>query len=133
MHELVLANGVVDAVSNFARMKGGRVVSFTVAIGELSSFDKSLFEYLLKELVKGTDLEDAKITVEVKEARVKCLSCSSKWGFKELVAPLSEDEKEMIHFVPELVSAFAKCPACGSRDLQIESGRSVRVVEVVLE
>lgn len=132
MHELALASGIVDAVTNFAKERGGKVLGFTVAVGELASFDKGLIESLLKELVKGTEIEGAEVKVEVEKAKVKCQSCGSLWTFDDLVAPLSENDREMIHFVPELLGSFAKCPKCGGRDFGIESGRSVRVMEIEL-
>jgi len=133
LHELVLVSGIIDAVSRLAREKNRKVSRLTVAVGELASMDRGLIEDLLRELVVGTELEGAEISVEVEKARVKCMSCGAEWGFEDLVKPLSEEEREMIHFLPELVSSFSKCPACGSRYLRIESGRSVRVVEVELE
>lgn len=133
MHELVVASGIVDAVSNYAREENRRVASFTVSIGELAGFNKDLIEGLLRDLVKNSPLENAKILVRLERATVKCLTCSSVWGLNDLVESLSESEREMIHFLPELVSAFSKCPKCSSHDLQIESGRSVRVVGVELE
>jgi hydrogenase nickel incorporation protein HypA/HybF len=133
MHELALAEGIVSAVLDLARKKGGRVIGFKVAIGELAQFDKRLIEDLLRELIKGTELKDAHITVEVENAIIKCLYCDSKWGFQELVGPLPDEEKEMIHFLPELLNSFSRCPTCGRSDLEIEGGRSIRVVEVELD
>ena len=134
MHELVLVSGIIDAVSNLAEEKGAKRVSkLTVAVGELASIDRGLIEDLLKELSLGTKLEGAEIVVVMEEARVLCLSCGAEWGFRELVGPLSEEEREMVHFLPELISSFSKCPRCGGRYFRIESGRSLRVVEVELE
>lgn len=133
LHELALAEGIVSAVLDLAFKRGGRITGFKVAIGELAQFDKRLIEDLLIELVKGTELKGAHIAIEVEKAVIKCLYCGSRWGFNELVEPLPDDEKEMIHFLPELLNSFSKCPACGKSDLEIEGGRSVRVVEVELD
>lgn len=133
LHELALVEGIISAVLDLARKKGGRVLGFSISIGELAQFDKTLIRDLLTELVKGTELEGANIDIETEKAVIKCLSCGSKWGFKELVGPLPEDWREMIHFLPELVSSFSKCPICGKSDFEIEEGRSVRIVEVELD
>ena len=127
MHELVIVSGIIEAVADLARRENKRVASFVVAVGELASFDKNLIEELLQEVKRGTIIEDSNVRVEVEEAEVLCKSCGSVWGFKELVEPLGENEKEMIHFLPELVSSFTTCPKCGSRDLEIKSGRGIRV------
>ena len=133
MHELALAEGIISTVLDLAREKGGRVLGFKVAIGELAQFDKGLIRDLLAELIKGTELEGAKIDVETEKAEIKCLSCGSRWGFEDLVGSLGKDEREMIHFLPELVSSFSRCPACGKSDFEIEGGRSVRILEVELD
>ncbi len=106
------------------------MLGFKVAIGELAQFDKNLIEDLLIELVKGTELNSAHMIVNVENAVIKCLYCGSKWGFRELIEPLPDDEKEMVHFLPELLSSFCKCPTCEKSDLEIEKGRSIRIVEV---
>lgn len=129
----MIVSGIIEAVSNYAKQEGGRVVRFKVAVGELASFSIELIRELLRNLVKGTELEEAEFSVEAEKAEVRCLSCGATLGFSELIEPLPEDEREMIHFLPELVSSFSKCPRCGGRDFVIESGRSVRVVEVELE
>ncbi len=127
MHELVIVGGIIEAVSELARKEEKGIRSFTVAVGELASFDRKLIKGLLHEMKKGTDIEEAIVKIEVEKAEVTCLACRSIWGFSDLVEPLSEDEREMIHFLPELVSSFSRCPKCGSRDLKIRSGRGIRV------
>ena len=133
MHELALTEGIVSFVLDLARKKGERVVGFTVAIGELAQFNRTLIEDLLPKLTKETELNDARVTVEVEKAVIRCLYCNSKLGFHTLIEPLPNNEKEMIHFLPELLSSFCKCPKCQMSDLQIESGRSIRVAEVEMD
>jgi len=128
-----LAEGIISYILDIVRKSGGHVVVFKVAVGEFSQFDKRLIEELLMELAKGTELERANIIVEIEKAMVNCLYCDSKWGFHELIEHLPDDQKEMIHFLPELLNSFSKCPTCGKSDLEIEKGRSVRVVEVELD
>ena len=133
MHELALAEGIVLNVLDFARKSGRHIVGFRVAIGEFAQFNKRLVEELLIELVKGTELEKADMIVEVERAVIKCLYCNSKWGFHQLIKKLPDDQKEMIHFLPELLNSFSKCPNCGKSDFEIEKGRSVRLVGVELD
>ena len=133
MHELVLVEGLISEVRDLAHQKNGRVIGFKVALGELAQFENSLIEELLFQLVKGTELETAEIVIEIEKSEVKCLYCGTQSGFRELVDPLSENDKEMVHFFPELINAFSKCPSCGNHDLEIKKGRSVRLVEVELD
>lgn len=102
-------------------------------MGELAQFDIRLVRQLLADLRKGTPLERAEAVVETEKSKVKCLSCGAQLDFQELIGPLSADEREMVHFLPELLSSCSKCPSCSKSYFEIEEGRSVKLVEVVLD
>jgi Zn finger protein HypA/HybF involved in hydrogenase expression len=133
LHELSLVEGIIEAVQETARDRGGRVKSFKVRVGELAQFDIRRIRELLVELKKGTQLEQARAVVVRERSRVRCLSCNSEWNFDDLVGPLQRNEKEMVHFLPELLSSYSKCPSCSKSYLEIEEGRSVRLAEVELD
>ena len=133
MHELSLVQGIIDAVGEAARDKGGQVRSVTIGVGELAQFDIRLVRGLLNDLKRGTPLEGAKISVEAEKSRVRCLGCGRVWGFEDVAGPISSDEREMMHFLPELLNSCTKCPACSKFYFEIEEGRSVRIKEVVLD
>jgi hydrogenase nickel incorporation protein HypA/HybF len=133
LHELSLVQGIVDAVQETARERKGTVTSFKVEVGELSQFDFRLIRQLLADVVKGTPLESAKVILKREKCIVRCLGCGSRWDFGQLAGALSDEEKEMVHFLPELISSCSKCPSCSKSYFEIEAGRSVRVAEVVLD
>jgi len=133
LHELALVQGIVDAVQETAREKKRKVTSFKIEVGELSQFDIRLIRQLLADIAKGTPLEGAKIIVQREKCRVRCLGCGNRWGFEQLAGTLSESDKEMVHFLPELISSCSKCPSCSKSYFEIEAGRSVRVAEVTLD
>ena len=133
VHELSLVQGIIDAVEQTADKEGGSVKSFKIGVGELAQFDVRLVRQLLEDLKKGTSLEGAKVLVEPEASKIRCLSCGRHWDFQELAGPLSGDEREMIHFLPELLNSCSKCPSCSKSYFEIEGGRSVRVIEVVLD
>jgi hydrogenase nickel insertion protein HypA len=133
LHELSLVQGIIDAVNESADERGGKVKSFKVGVGELAQFDIRLVRSLLEDMRRGTPLEGAKVVVEPEKSRVRCLSCGKCWDFQDLAGPLSGDEKEMMHFLPELLDSCSKCPSCSKSYFEIEEGRSVRIIEVVLD
>jgi hydrogenase nickel incorporation protein HypA/HybF len=133
LHELSLVQGIINAVSEVSEEKGGRVQSVRIGVGELAQFDIRLVRGLLKDLKKGTPLEGARVSVEQEKSRVKCLSCGRIWDFKQLAGPIPEDEREVMHFLPELLNSYSKCPACSKSYFEIEEGRSVRIIEMVLD
>jgi hydrogenase nickel incorporation protein HypA/HybF len=133
LHELSLVQGIIDAIEETAEERKGRVQSFKVEVGELAQFDIRLVRQLISDMKKGTMLEGAKVVVEKERSKVRCLSCGGRWAFEDLAGPLSGAEKEMVHFLPELLSSCSRCPSCSKSFFEIEEGRSVRVSEVVLD
>lgn len=133
MHELSLVEGVLRAVQATAQERGGRVTSFRVRVGELAQFDLRLVRELLREMRKDTPLQAARVRVELERATVRCLSCNADWNFDEVISHMSEDEKEVVHFLPELFSSYFKCPSCSKSYFEIREGRSVSVDEVALD
>jgi Zn finger protein HypA/HybF involved in hydrogenase expression len=133
VHELSLVNGILQAVEETAKETGGSVRSFRVGVGELAQFDLRLVRQLLEDSRRGTPLQDADVTIEVEQSKVRCMSCRREWNFRQLSGHMSEEEKEMVHFLPELLNSFARCPSCSRSFFEIEQGRSVRLIEVVFD
>ena len=123
----------MDTVKEVADEKGGSVKSVRVGVGELAQFDIRLVRQLLEDMKGGTSLHGARITVEPEKSKIKCLSCGKRWNFSDLSGPLTRDEREMMHFLPELLNSCMTCPSCSKSYFEIEEGRSVRIIEVVLD
>ena len=132
MHELVLVNGILEAVRRFARERNGRVKSFKVSVGEVAGFNIELIRELLERMRDDAGLGDASIIVEIEDGMIRCNACNSLWGLRDAIAGLDDIDREMIHFIPELVSTYTRCPKCGGRDLKIVSGRGIKVDYVEL-
>jgi hydrogenase nickel incorporation protein HypA/HybF len=109
----------------------GRVSAVTVRFGELQNIDPESFTAGLQELTIGTQLENTSFKLELQDARLGCRICNGEWTLSEV--SLSEDEREAIHFVPEVVHTFAVCPNCGSRDFAVLQGRGVEILEISYE
>ncbi len=133
MHEFSLVQGIISSLLETAEKRNARVLSFEVRVGELAQFDIGLVRALLNELRAGTPLEGAKAVVRRESSKVKCLSCGSVWGFNDVVRSMSEDEREVVHYFPELLSSYTRCPSCSKSYFEIEGGRSVRIAEMRLD
>ena len=48
----------------------------------------------------------------------------------EMALPMNHEESEAVHFVPELVSSYMRCPACKSPDFSIVRGRGIYIKEI---
>jgi hydrogenase nickel incorporation protein HypA/HybF len=133
MHEIALAEGVISTVLEVAkREKFKKINKIKIKIGELQQIDDSTFSFLLKEIVQKdfVSLKNTIIDIDREKAKLKCLSCGNEWEFEESKKKIKEDESEAIHFIPELVHAYVKCPQCGSCDFEISKGDRIWIESI---
>jgi len=140
MHEWALAEGVIETALRVAEERGiDRVRAVRVRMGRLQQIDPDIFAFALGELVKGQPprIRDAAFEFEHEPAAFECRRCGTKWTLDaapefsgEAPEALDEEEKEAIHFVPELAHVYLRCPSCGSPDFQVAAGRGVWLAAV---
>jgi hydrogenase nickel incorporation protein HypA/HybF len=123
MHEWALAEAVISTASQIAEKEGLKAISeVKIKVGELQQVELDIFEFALSQL-KTDIFKNAKFAIETVKAELKCRVCSYKWVFSK--NRLSGDSAEAIHFVPETIHAYIKCPKCGSPDFEILHGRGI--------
>jgi len=122
----------VLAVESYAKSVGAsKVRRVTLLLGELQSVDVEVFKEALNIAKESSSVPIEEVHFENEKALLECRKCGSKWTLEE--AGLTEEQREAVHFVPELVHAFARCPRCGSVDFEVARGRGVVVKEVLVE
>ncbi|MEM0382166.1 MAG: hydrogenase/urease maturation nickel metallochaperone HypA [Nitrososphaerota archaeon] len=131
MHEYVIAVGIVESLREFSFRSGRVVKSFRVVVGELSMLNLEQLSEALKRLIEASEVSGAQFSIEVEPARVRCGTCGYEMAFSEAVSGLSEEERETIHFLPDLIASYAECRRCGSLDLRVVEGRGVSVRDVI--
>jgi len=123
MHEWALAEAVIAAASEIARKEGLiEVREVKIRVGELQQIDRDILEFALSQL-KPSELKNAKFSIEIVKAELKCRVCGYRWFFEK--EGLDDSTAEAIHFVPEIAHTYVKCPKCGSPDFEILEGRGV--------
>lgn len=128
VHEWALAEAIVKRLEEVARE--APISSAVIAVGELQSVDVEILTFAINELKRGTKLEGVHLLIEREPAELECSTCGYRWEFGS--SGLSEEEREAIHYVPELAHAFVRCPRCGSPDFRIVRGRGVWIKDVKL-
>lgn len=129
MHEWALAEAVALAVSKYSEQSGGkRIRRLVLGLGELQSIDREVLELALSETMKLLGLEVQEFEFVTEEAVFECRSCGFSWKLRELF--ISEGIREAIHFLPEAVYAYVKCPSCGSPDFAVVKGRGLTILGV---
>ncbi len=134
MHEWALAEAIIQSLLNIANeKKARRVKEVGIKIGELQQIDIEAFTIALKELSKGTFLEGIEVKIKEERASFRCRVCGFEWKLEDIRNEIGDSEKEYIHFIPEVVHAFLKCPRCGSHDFEIKKGRGLWISYIKIE
>jgi len=111
VHELGVVIEVVKTVEEFARQNGlTKIDTIVLQLGELSSMIPKYIEDCFPAAVDGTSLEETKLKIEILPGNALCKDCSKVYNFLE--------EK-------------GKCPSCGSKALELLSGREFLIKEVI--
>lgn len=113
MHELALTESMLRLSLEAAEKNGAeRILQINIRLGVLSGVIPSCVEYYFGLLSRGTIAEGAKLHMEAAPLTISCRSCGAR----------SESEHTL----------FA-CPACGSEDFRLLSGREYFVESLVAE
>ena len=89
-----------------------RVVALRVNIGEFSGIEPALFRDAFADLVQGTPLGGAELTVDTVPLGARCERCALEFPIQ--------------HFRFE-------CPFCGSREVSVQHGEELLVDTITLE
>lgn len=112
MHELSLAQSIVEIVQQHLPAGGARVEAVRVRIGEMAGVVADSLEFCFGALVQQTTLQNARLLIEAVPLACACRDCKK-------------------NFHPEYFDF--RCPACGGGKVEILSGRELQVVEIELE
>ncbi len=115
MHELALMTSLVERVCEIAgREEAARIITITVIRGELSGVIPEALTFCFDVCVAGTCAEGARLEIREEAAAWSCRQCGAACSIvEETVMPL--------------------CPACGSQDLELKSGREFRLESIEVE
>ena len=112
MHELSIAQALVEQVQSVAEKEHSRITGITVSIGALSGVDAEALDQAFRIAVEDTPLMGSRLEINKIPAKVICHSCNKESS-------------------PDFPS-FA-CQYCGSLDFEIVSGRDMLLQSVDLE
>lgn len=123
MHEWALAEGVITTSEKIANEQGLKeITEIIVGIGELQQIDIEIFRFALDQL-RTPIMKKAEFNLQNISAKLLCRICSEEWNFSN--ERMNEETSEAIHFVPEIVHVYVRCPNCDSFDFKVMEGRGV--------
>ena len=131
MHEWSLAQAVINGALEYAEKHGlKRAIKISIMLGELQQIDVPAFKLALKELIKEQQTYKIKFKIKEEKAKLRCRACGFEWLFSKTKEKLSEQDSELIHFVPEVAHTYIRCPKCKSPDFEIIKGRGVQIESI---
>jgi len=122
MHEWALAESVIKTIKNDKSLY--KLSQIEIIFGELQSIDREIFLFAFNEITRK-EKKIPKIKIIEEKAEFKCLNCGRIFNLSSIKN--NDDEKENIHFIPEMAKAFIKCPKCKSSDFEIIKGRGISI------
>ena len=128
MHEWALAEAVIAAALETAQKERLKEVSaLKVKLGELQQVDREIFENALSEILRleKPPLRGARCDLEIEKAAFRCRACRREWKLESALRGKDHEETEAIHFLPEMIYVYVRCPGCSSPDFEILRGRGV--------
>jgi hydrogenase nickel incorporation protein HypA/HybF len=113
VHELSIAQAIVDVVEEETRNAGAsRVVSITLALGELSGVVEEQLRFCFPLVVKDTALDGVELTIETVRGEGFCEKCHDTFAMPSLLTP---------------------CPRCGEYTQEIRAGQELVVASLEVE
>ncbi len=130
MHEWALAEAVLKTSIKIAKDEGiKKIGKVSVVLGELQDVDEEILKYALENLKAGTMADSAVFEFIHEPAEFKCRNCGHEWKLSDTKLD-DAVVKEAVHFLPETVHSFVRCPSCGSRDFEVVKGRGVYIQSI---
>jgi hydrogenase nickel incorporation protein HypA/HybF len=113
MHELSIANSILEAAQTEAQMRGAmHLTKISVRIGELAGVDPDALSFSFHALVKDTDLEDCALEIDFVPIRHECQSCGERFVVRNFET---------------------RCPKCGAERTTFVSGDELEFAHLEME
>ena len=129
MHEWNLVENIIETIKSKID-PDSRVTQINIRAGELKGTDKKIIVYVIKELSKGTPLENSEINVVIEKATFKCDSCGHEWQLDSDKVKEKHEELHEIQHNPNLINTFTACPKCNSKNFQVIKGNEFWVEDI---
>jgi hydrogenase nickel incorporation protein HypA/HybF len=113
MHEMSLAEGVLQLVEDTARRESAQRVKLVVLeIGRLSSVEPEAIRFCFEAVTHGSIAQGSALEIIDVPGAGWCLPCAETVAMEEL---------------------YGACPKCGSHQVQPTGGTEMRVKEIEIE
>lgn len=106
MHETVVAQNMVEAISQEASKHGGRPVRAKISCGQLNAVNDEVLSFAFEAIAQDTPCEGITLQIEHKPLRAKCKQCGGTFAVelsKALCQDCQSDDFELLPDAPLLL------------------------------
>ena len=113
MHEMSLAEGILQIVEDAAKAEGSsKVKAVCLEIGQLAGVEVEALRFCFDVVTRDSVASEARLEIVETPGQGWCMKCSCN--------------------VP-VATLFDPCPLCGSHQIQVTGGQEMRVRELEVE
>jgi len=113
MHEMSLAEGVLQLIEDAARREGfSRVKGVWLEIGQLAAVEPDALRFCFDAVTRNSVADGAKLEIVDLPGQGWCMKCCATVAMTE---------------------SMGACPQCGSHQVQVTGGTEMRVKELEVE
>jgi hydrogenase nickel incorporation protein HypA/HybF len=113
MHEMALAEGILQLVEETAQRESAKCVKLVVLeIGQLSTVEADALKFCFDAVTKGSIANGAALEIVHVPGEGWCMECAATLPMQEL---------------------FGACPQCGGYQMQATGGTEMRVKEIEID
>lgn len=122
MHELSIASAIQDTAIRHA--DGRKVTGVQLRLGRLRQVVPGSLSFYFEIVGKETLTEDARLDIELVEARLRCAGCGADWD----PAPSPAESEDELIYAPQF-----RCPECAAGGGEVVSGEELEVESIEVE
>lgn len=113
MHELMIAQNIIDEVSKSAKKElATKVLSIQLMIGKLSGIEIEALKFSLEIASKGTCMENAMVDIIIKNGLAFCRNCNTIFQIEKF---------------------YDSCPSCKQYSFQIKEGKELKISSICIQ
>ncbi|UCD50485.1 MAG: hydrogenase maturation nickel metallochaperone HypA [Phycisphaerales bacterium] len=101
MHETVVAQNMVEAISQEARAHGGRPVRAKISCGQLNAVNDEVLSFAFEAISQGTPCEGMALQVEHKPLQATCKRCGGTFDVVLSNAQCLECQSDEFELLPD--------------------------------
>ena len=113
MHEMSIAQSILDIVGEYMAKENGRILKeVVVEVGELTAVVPDSLAFCYEALVENSNYKDSKICINIIPLMGRCLKCRHSFKIKNFE----------FH-----------CPDCQSSNIDVKGGQELRISHLEVE